>query len=240
MLGSELAPLPSKLTLLNKEETRKKAFNIYVEKLGKIISETSVVTTKDALMRKLAEFLHLPGTEESKQEEFQLSDQRHNSLVDNEQVNPRSGCHAGYLYVQHHKKPWTRYYCSLQASDTLFEELKPGDEEPGKSDSTMLDLYLFANEAETHFLTVICLKGGEIKENPLEKSMLEIRFEYSEYPVLLKCDDLDQLEVWKRELIQKMTTTHSISMTQTYPNCGLLYIRSKIYSSRFAHRTAST
>ena len=228
-LATELAPLPSKLTLINKEETRKKTFHTYVDRLSKLISSTEAVTTKDALMRKLGEFLRLPGTEESKQDDLSQPDQRHSSLVDKEQVNPRSGSYAGYLEVQYHSQPWTRYYCSLQASDALFEERKPGEEDREKGDLPMLDLYLFANEAESHFQTVICLKGGEIKEHPLEKSTLELRFDYNEHPILLRCLNPDELEAWKRELIQKMTTSHSISLTQAYPNCGLLHVHGNSY-----------
>lgn len=235
-LAAELAPLPSKLTLINKEETRKKTFHIYVDRLSRLICATEVVTTKDALMRKLGEFLRLPGTEESK-DDLSQPDQRHSSLVDKEQVNPRSGSYAGYLEIQLHNQPWTRYYCSLQASDALFEERKPGEEDREKSDLPMLDLYLFANEAESHFQTVICLKGGEIKEHPLENTTLELRFDYNERPILLRCLNPDELEVWKRELIQKMTTSHSVSMTQTYPNCGLIYVHGNRLGSGGTHRT---
>jgi hypothetical protein len=238
-LACELAPLPSKLTLINKEETRKKTFHAYVDRLSRLISGTAAVTTKDALMRKLAEFLRLPGTEESKQEDISLPDQRHSSLVDKEQVNPRSGCYAGYLDIQHHNKPWTRYYCSLQASDALFEERKPEDEDIYNGDLPMLDLYLFGNEAESHFQTVICLKGGEIKEHPTEKSTLELRFDYNEHPIFIRCTDPDQLEVWKRELIQKMTTSHSVSLSQSYPSCGIIYVHGNCTCSGRVDRAAT-
>ena len=232
---NQLAPLPSKLTLINKEETRKKTFNAYVECLSRLISGIAAKEfTKVTLMRKLAEFLRLPGIEESKQDDMSLPDQRHSSLVDNEQVTPWSGCYAGYLNIQHHNKPWTPYYCSLQASDAPFEERKPGEEDAYNGDLPML-LYLFANQAESHFKTVICLKGGEIRDHPTEKSTLELRFDYNEHPILIRAIDSDILD-WKRELIQKMTASHSVSLSQSYPSCGIIYIHGNCIRSGRADR----
>mgnify|MGYP001049144532 FL=1 len=164
----DLPAFPSKFTIYNKTEQRKKAFHQYMNGILGLCAKFPPLP-KDTLMKLVAEFLDLYGAE--KKNESKNKD----VFVESVQITPESGHQRGYLEVKIHQEDWIRYYASLVYSN----------------------LYLFPNEKDFHFVSMISCYGATISKQELA-NVLEIHQDHQKSPILIRTPNREE---WRNALI---------------------------------------
>ncbi|CAG9315517.1 unnamed protein product [Blepharisma stoltei] len=170
----DLPDFPSKFSIYNRIEQRKKLFHGYLNGILKLCIEFPPLP-RDTMMKILAEFLEIVGVDKKQPEEPKIPRQLRESFVDSSQVIQSS--ETGFVDIKFGPEDWQRHYASLAYSN----------------------LYLSPDDNESNFTHVISCFGANIVTK--DNNILEINHDYQKFPILIRGKNSQNIQKWSKALV---------------------------------------